>query len=161
TRAQLEDRIVPDCDLDERGSRVFDFGPRQFRFVLGPEMKPMVKEADGKVKPDLPKPGSKDDAAKAEEAVEAWKLMKKQSKEVASLQAQRLEQAMVTGRRWPVADFETLLVKHPLMTNLVRLVLWGGYDKSGKLIATFRVTEDQAYADAKDEAFPLKGLDTV
>ncbi len=36
-----------DCDLDERGSRVFDFGPRQFKFVLGPEMKPMLKDAEG------------------------------------------------------------------------------------------------------------------
>jgi predicted DNA-binding WGR domain protein len=161
TRSQLEDRIVPDCDLDERGSRVFDFGPRQFRFVLGPEMKPMLKDSDGKVKTDLPKPGAKDDTAKAEAAVNDWKLMKKQIKEVANIQAQRLEQAMVTGRRWPVVDFETLLVKHPLMTNLVRLVLWGGYDKKGKLLTTFRVTEDQTYADAKDGECKLKGIDEI
>lgn len=161
TRAQLEDRVVPDCDLDERGQRIFDFGSRQFRFVLGPQMKPMVKDADGKVKPDLPKPGTKDDATKANEAVAAWKLMKKQIKEVANLQAQRLEQAMVTGRRWPVEDFEALLVKHPLMIHLVRLLLWGGYDKDGKLKAPFRVTEDQTYADAKDAPFTLKGIESV
>jgi predicted DNA-binding WGR domain protein len=161
TREQLEDRVVPDCDLDERGQRVFDFGPRQFRFVLGPDMKPMVKDADGKVKPDLPKSGAKDDAAKAAEAVAAWKLMKKQVKEVATIQAQRLEQAMVTGRRWPVADFQAMLVKHPLMINLVRLLLWGGYDPRGKLTATFRVTEDQTFADAKDAAFKLTGIDAV
>ena len=122
TRSQLEDRIVPDCDLDERGNRIFDFGPRQFRFVLGPEMKPMLKDADGKVKTDLPKPGAKDDAAKADAAVAEWKLLKKQVKEVATIQAQRLEQAMVTGRRWPFDEFLLLLVKHPLMTNLVRLL---------------------------------------
>jgi hypothetical protein len=161
TRAQLEDRVVPDCDLDERGSRVFDFGPRQFRFVLGPEMKPMLKDADGKVKTDLPKPGAKDDAAKAAEAVNAWKLMKKQIKEVTSIQVQRLEQAMITGRRWPVADFETLLVKHPLMTNLVRLLLWGGYNDKGKLATTFRVTEDQNYADVKDSECKLNGIEAV
>ncbi|MCI0702460.1 MAG: WGR and DUF4132 domain-containing protein [Planctomycetia bacterium] len=161
TRAQLEDRVVPDCDLDERGNRIFDFGPRQFRFVLGPEMKPMIKDADGKVKTDLPKPGTKDDAPKANEAVAAWKLMKKQIKEVAKIQAHRLEQAMVTGRRWPIDDFQTLLVKHPLMINLVRLVLWGGYDKSGRLSATFRVTEDQSFADPNDGEFKLKELDTV
>ena len=158
TRAQLEDRVVPDCELDERGSRVFDFGPRQFRFVLGPEMKPMLKDADGKVKTDLPKPGLKDDAAKANEAVAAWKLMKKQVKEVVKLQADRLEQSMVTGRRWPVEDFQTLLVKHPLMIHLVRLLLWGGYDKTGKLTATFRVTEDQTLADAKDGDCTLKDV---
>ena len=161
TRAQLEDRVVPDCDLDERGQRVFDFGPRQFRFVLGPGMKPMLRDADGKVKTDAPKPGTKDDAAKANEAVAAWKLMKKQIKEVAKLQADRLEQVMVTGRRWPVADFLALLVKHPLMIHLVRLLLWGGYDKAGKLTATFRVTEDQTLADATDAAFALKGVAEV
>src|SRR5262245_4334597 len=161
TPGQLEDRVVPDCDADQRGNRVFDFGTRQFRFVLGTEMKRMIKDADGKVKTDLPKPGTKDDATKANEAVVAWKLMKKQIKEVAKIQAHRLEQAMVTGRRWPIDDFQTLLVKHPLMINLVRLVLWGGYDKSGKLTATFRVTEDQSFADPKDGEFKLKGLDTV
>jgi hypothetical protein len=87
--------------------------------------------------------------------------MKKQIKEVATIQAQRLEQAMITGRRWPVVDFETLLVKHPLMTNLVRLILWGGYDKKGTLTTTFRVTEDQTYADAKDAECKLKGLEAV
>ena len=38
---QLEDRIVPDLDLDEHGGRTFDFGPRQFRVVLGPDLKPL------------------------------------------------------------------------------------------------------------------------
>ena len=100
SRAELEDRIVPDCDLDERGGRVFDFGPRQFRFALGPEMKPMVRDEAGKLKDDLPKPDAKDDAARAAAAVEAWKQLKKQVREVAKVQAERLEQAMVTGRRW-------------------------------------------------------------
>jgi hypothetical protein len=150
TRAELEDRIVPDCDLDERGTRIFDFGPRQFRFVLGPDMKAMIKDADGKVKADLPSPGAKDDAPKATAAVEAWKLLKKQIREVGKVQAERLEQAMVTGRRWRVADFELLLVKHPLMINFVRLLVWGAYDSGGNLKTTFRVTEDQTYADEHD-----------
>jgi hypothetical protein len=161
TKAQLEDRIVPDCDLDERGARAFDFGPREFRFVLGPGMKPMLKDADGKVRDDLPKPGAKDDAGKAAEATAAWKLLKKQVKEVATIQAGRLEQAMVTGRRWGVTDFKTLIVRHPLMVNLARLILWGGYDKKGQLASTFRVTEDQAYADATDQEYSLDGLEAV
>jgi hypothetical protein len=161
SRAELEDRIVPDCDLDERGSRVFDFGPRQFRFVLGSEMKPMVRDPEGKLKTDLPKPGAKDDPTLATAALDAWKLLKKQVKEVAKVQAERLEQAMVTGRRWTPADFETLLLKHPLMTNLVRLLLWGGYDASGKLIATFRVTEERDYADVNESTCTLDGLSKV
>ncbi len=161
TRAELEDRIVPDCDLDERGSRVFDFGPRQFRFVLGPGMKPMVKEADGKVRPDLPRPNSKDDEALATAAVEEWKLLKKIVSEVVKIQVVRLEQAMVTGRRWTPEEFETLLVRHPLMVNLVRLLVWGAYDAEGRLTGTFRITEDQSLADEHDEPFELTGAAAV
>ncbi len=159
TRPELEDRIVPDCDLDEKGTRVFDFGPRQFSFVLGPDMKPLVRDAAGKIA-DLPKPGAKDDAEKANAATEEWKLMKKQIKEVAKIQAERLEQAMVTGRRWKKADFELLVVKHPLLTHLVRLLVLGGHDAKGELVATFRVTEDGTYADSKDEATKLTGVET-
>jgi predicted DNA-binding WGR domain protein len=155
TREELEDCIVPDCDLDERGRRVFDFGPRQFTFVLSTDMKPMIRDDTGKMRDDLPKPGSKDDAAKAAEAVAAWKLLKKQIRDVAKIQVTRLEQAMVTGRRWRGDAFEKLLVRHPLMTNLVRLVLWGVYDAVGKLQTTFRVTEEQDFGDVKDEAWSL------
>jgi predicted DNA-binding WGR domain protein len=155
SRAELEDRIVPDCDLDARGERVFDFGPRQFRFALGSDMKPMVRDAQGQLKADLPKPNSKDDAERAAQAVDDWKLLKKQVAEVAKVQAVRLEQAMVTGRQWPRADFELLLARHPLMTHLVRTLVWGAYTDQGALKATFRVTEDQTYADSADETFDL------
>lgn len=161
TRTQLEDRIVPDCDLDERGARAFDFGPRQFRFVLGPQLKPMIKDQNGAVKTDLPKPNAKDDAEKANQAIADWKLLKKQVAEVAKIQAVRLEQAMVTGRRWPAPDFQTLLVRHPLMINLVRLLLWAVYDAKGKVTRTFRVTEDQSLADAKDKEIKLAATDQV
>jgi len=161
SRAELEDRIVPTCDLDERGTRVFDFGPRQFHFTLGPDLKPMVKDGAGKLVGDLPKPGKKDEAAKAEEAVLAWKLLKKQVKEVATIQAGRLEQAMVTGRRWRKADFEALLVRHPLLTHLVRLLVWGAHDAKGKRVAAFRVPEDGTFADAQDEPLPLDGATEV
>ena len=155
TRAELEDLIVPDCGLDEHGTRVFDFGPRAFRFVLGPQMKPMVRDEAGKVRVNPPKPSKKDDADKAAQALKEWKLLKKQVREVAKIQAVRLEQAMVTGRRWAGADFERLLARHPLMTNLVRLLVWGVYDDAEKLVGTFRVTEEMEYADAQDEDYQL------
>jgi predicted DNA-binding WGR domain protein len=156
TRAELEDRVVPDCELDERGRRLFDFGARQFQFVLGPEMKPMVRDAggEGKLRDNLPDPGAKDDAAKAEEAIAEWKLMKKQIREVAKIQADRLEQAMVTGRRWKSADFQAVILRHPLMTHLARLLLWGVFDGK-KLREAFRVTEDQECANADDEPYAL------
>jgi len=158
TRAELEDRIVPDLEMDARGSRTFDFGPRQFKLIFGENMKPMLKDDTAKLKTDLPKPAKTDDAEKAAAAVAGWKLLKKQVKEVLKTQITRLEQAMVSCRRWKPDEFESLLVKHPLMINLVRLLLWGGYDSRGKLMRTFRVTEEQDYADRDDNACNLEGV---
>jgi hypothetical protein len=161
TRDQLEDRIVPDLDLDERGGRTFDFGPRRFRAVLGPDLRPLVRDEQGKLREDLPRPGAKDDAAKAGDAVAAWKVLKKALRETIKVQAIRLEQAMVVGRRWAPDEFRTLLVRHPLMVNLVRRLLWGGYDGKGKLVRTFRVTEEGEHADAEDRPCTLDELASV
>ena len=161
TRAELEDRIVPDCGLDERGERVFDFGPRQFQFVLGPDLKPMIRYPDRATKSDLPKPNAKDDAAKAAAALAEWKLLKKQIAEVAKIQAVRLEQAMVTGRRWTATEFQQLLVGQPLMVHLVRMLVWASYAPSGALATTFRVTEDRTLGDAADTLFELPPDATV
>jgi hypothetical protein len=155
TPEQLEDRIVPDLDLDARGGRVFDFGPRQFRFVLGPDLKPLLRDGAGKLKSDLPRPGARDDADKAAVAVAAWKLLKKQVREVARAQAYRLEQAMIAGRRWGVRELETFVVHHPLMINLARRVLWGVYDGHNRLVSAFRVTEDGTFADVEDRPWTL------
>ncbi|KNY26895.1 DUF4132 domain-containing protein [Pseudobacteroides cellulosolvens] len=150
TKAELEDRIVPDCGLDEKGRYEFDFGARKFTFALGPDMKPMIRDEDGKLRDDLPKPNSKDDQEKAADSVAAWKLMKKQIREVAKIQAGRLEQAMIIGRQWTRDQFELLLVRHPLMVHLTRMVVWAGYSKEGTFIRTFRVTEEGNYADETD-----------
>ncbi len=156
TRSELEDRIVPDCDLNAQGSRELNFGSRKFFFVLGAEMKPMVRDEAGKIKANLPKPGAKDDAQLANKATEEWKILKKQIRDVAKIQATRLEQAMVTGRRWQQKDFERFLLHHPLMTNFVRLLLWGAYDEKGKLQDTFRITEEREYTNREDDSCSLK-----
>lgn len=161
TREELEDRIVPDLDLDERGLRTFDFGPRSFSFVLKPDLKPAVRDESGKVRANLPAVGSKDDSEKAQAALAEWKLLKKQLREAIKIQIPRLEQAMVTGRRWTVAQFESFLVRHPLMTHFARMLLWGGFDQSGQLKGTFRVTEEQDYADEQDEACDISGYASI
>jgi predicted DNA-binding WGR domain protein len=155
TKAELEDRIVPDCGLDERGSYEFDFGTRKFTFVLGSDMKPMVRDVEGKLRDDLPKPNLKDDHEKATAAISAWKLMKKQIREVAKIQAGRLEQAMIIGRQWTRQQFEMLLVRHPLMVHLTRMLVWAGYSEAGTFIKTFRVTEEGDYADETDSEVDL------
>ncbi len=157
TRDELEDRITPDCGLDDRGSRIFDFGPRQFQLRIGGNLKPVVIDQDGNRRDDLPKPTAKDEDAKAQAAVSEWKLVKKQVNEVVKVQAARLEQALVTQRRWSAADFGLLLVRHPIAGALIRPLIWGVFDRSARPLASFRVSEDRTYADSRDEAFELNG----
>ncbi|EMO51757.1 DUF4132 domain-containing protein [Leptospira noguchii] len=157
-KSELEDRVVPDCGLDENGKREFDFGVRKFQFVLGPDLKPMVKDEDGKIKDDLPKPNSKDDADLANASVEEWKLMKKQIREIGKIQAQRMSQAMVTGRRWKVEEWEMLIAKHPLMTHIAKTLLWWVcFPDRNQSIEVFRLTEEKDYADIHDNSLNLQG----
>jgi hypothetical protein len=153
---QLEDRIVPTLDLDERGNRIFDFGPRRFRMALGPDLKPMIREEGGKLRADLPKPTKNDDTALAAEAANAWKLLKKQLREVLKLQSSRLEKAMLDQRRWSAGEFDTLLIRHSVMSHLSRLVLWGSFGPGGGLEQAFRVTEDRTFADLDDNPVVLE-----
>jgi hypothetical protein len=155
TAAQLEDRIVPDLGLDEQGTRVMDYGTRQFRVALGPDLKPRVREETGAIRTDLPRPTAKDDATKAEATQADWKLFKQQLKEVLKTQSERLDKAMTRRRRWSVSEFQQYLIRHPLMRYLAQVVLWGGFDGQGKLAGAFRVTEDCTFADVNGEPVSL------
>lgn len=158
---QLADRVVPDCELDARGSRVFNFGPRQFHLSLGPELKPRLRDGAGKFRPDLPTPNASDDAGLAATAVEQWKLLKKVLRDVLKVQSARLEDAMVSCRRWTASEFEALLVRQPVMINLVRQLVFAAYDEAGRALQTFRVTEDQTLAGPDDDSVAAPATDRI
>jgi hypothetical protein len=161
SRAQLEDRIVPDLGLDERGSRLFDFGPRRFRLDFGADLRPRLRDEAGKRLPGLPRPNSKDDAGKTAATVRDWDLFKKELKLVVKVQAKRLEKAMLTCRRWSVAEFDTFLVRHPFLRHMTRLLLWGLFDAEGQVVRAFRVGEDGGCADVDDRNCVLERTWTV
>lgn len=161
TADELADRLVPDFDLGDEGGNVLDFGPRSFTIVFDESLKPQLKGQDGKLLGDLPKPGKSDDAAKANAATERWKALKKDAKTVASGLVLRFELGMCDERRWNADVFRTFLVEHPLVSHLVRRLVWGAYDGKGKLLSTFRVAEDRTYADDRDDAFSLPAGATV
>jgi predicted DNA-binding WGR domain protein len=158
--AELADRLVPDLGLDEQGTLMLDFGPRQFFVAFDETLKPFVKDAQGVRLKDLPKPVKSDDPALAEAATERYKQMKKDAKAVASLQVVRLEQGMVERRRWPAADFRLFFLQHPLMRHLAARLVWGVYEQ-GKLTGGFRVAEDWTLADEQDALYDLLDDATV
>jgi hypothetical protein len=156
TEDELADRIIPDCGLEPDGSKVYDYGPRSFTLVFDSEFKPVFKDdARDKIVKSLPKPGVKDDADLAEAARADFKEVKKALKQVVTTQKPRLEQAMVTGRRWAPGDFVNLLARHPLMRHFASRLLWGVFHTSGKkkgsLDFCLRVDEEAELLDANDD----------
>lgn len=77
TMAELEDRLAPDLGLDINGSLTLDFGSRQFTVGFDETLKPVVRDKNGKVLKDLPKPNQSDDKTLSTDAVILFKQLKK------------------------------------------------------------------------------------
>ncbi len=155
TVAELEDRLAPDLGLDDNGSLLLDFGPRQFTVSFDETLKPFVRDASGSRLKDLPKPNKSDDESQANNAVNRYKLLKKDARTVAAQQVARLESAMCLRRRWSPENFQLFLVEHPLVRHLTRRLIWGVYSAENQLLACFHVAEDNSYSTADDDLFTL------
>jgi predicted DNA-binding WGR domain protein len=157
TTEELADRLVPDLELDENGTMILDFGPRQFTVGFDEQLTPFVLEGTTRKK-DLPKPGKADDAEKAKEATEMWKTLKKDVRAIATNQLERLEQLMCSERRVALDVFQRFFVEHPLLVHLVRRLVWGAYE-NGALTQAFRVNEERRFTNADDD--PIELADTI
>ncbi len=155
TVAELEDRLAPDLGLDDNGSLLLDFGPRQFTVSFDETLKPFVRDVSGSRLKDLPKPNKSDDESRSNDAVNRYKLLKKDARTVAAQQVARLESAMCLRRRWSPENFQLFLVEHPLVRHLTRRLIWGVYSAENQLLACFRVAEDNSYSTADDDLFTL------
>jgi hypothetical protein len=159
---ELEDRLAPDLGLDDSGTLLLDFGPRQFRVGFDETLKPYVRDNEGARLADLPKPKKTDDDALSSAAVERFKLLKKDARTIASQQVLRLEVAMCSRRRWDREVFDRFLAGHPLVRHLVQRLVWGVYEiddvenaQGGRLLQCFRVAEDGSFSDADDSTIEL------
>ncbi|WP_331766035.1 DUF4132 domain-containing protein [Embleya sp. NBC_00896] len=129
---------------------VLDYGPRRFVAGFDEALKPYVADENGRRRANLPKPGARDDAALAPAAHQRFAELKKDVREIAGIQLQRLELAMTTGRRWDMAEFREFLVGHPLVWHIVRRLVWIA-EHDGGVATAFRLAEDRTFADVGDD----------
>lgn len=153
---QLEDRTLPALGLDDPASAeaTLDFGPRQFRAVVAPDLRLLARDDHGKTFLVLPTPRKTDDKVKVAEARAAWKLAKKQFDLVVGGACKRMEHALVTQRRWGFEEFAEHLVRHPITGAVVRRLLWGLFDPTTTQPAAFRVSAEGEFVDADDRPLP-------
>lgn len=154
SRAQLEDRIVPNLGFDEKMERIFDYGTRSFHVYLTPALElEIFDEAQKKLK-NLPAPGKRDEQETAAAAYAEFKDLKKQLKTVVSNQKLRLEQALTAERLWSLSAWEELFVKNPVMHQFAIGLIWGVYE-DGVLKDTFRYMEDGSFNTMDEEEIRL------
>lgn len=151
THQQLSDEVIPDCGLDERGTRRFDLGGRALTLVLDQEFEPRLRDPERTLYEAIPQGAPGDDPEKVKRAVQEWELMQRRLHEVIVIQTRRMQEAMITGRSWRGERWEEVILAHPLMINFARRLVWGIYDEAGGLITSFRATEDATLVDVHDE----------
>jgi len=149
SEAELQDRLIPRLGLDDRGTLLLDYGPRQFTVGFDERLNPFVLDSEGGPLKSAPRARKSDDPEKAKAATETWKGLRKDVKTIASAQIKRMEMAMIERRSWPRKGFEAAVVGHPILLQLARGVVWS----DGSL--QFRVAEDGTYSDIDDETVSL------
>ena len=153
TADELADRIVPDLGFDENMERVFDYGTRKFKVYLSPRLDLDVFDENGKKIKSLPAPGKKDDEVIAKQSNAEYKALKKQIKNVISIQKMRLDTALLADRRWKKDAWEKLFVKNPVMHSFAIGLIWAAYDDEG--VHTFRYMEDGTFNTVDEEEYEL------
>ncbi|WP_406282017.1 DUF4132 domain-containing protein [Streptomyces sp. NBC_00209] len=159
TGEQLSDRLVPDLGLDADGSTVVDYGSRTFTVGFDEQLRPYVRDGDGKLRKDLPKPGPRDHAEPAAAGRKRFSALKKEVRAIASDQVRRLEAAMVADRSWTAREFTELFVGHPVVWHLLRRLVW--LSEADGVTTAFRVADDRGFAGVGGEAFVLPEEATV
>lgn len=163
TRDELEDRVIPDGGLDERGTRVFDYGTRRFLAYVTPEGKLAARllnaegHPTGKVLSTLPAPNKSDNPEQAKTAKAEYNLVKKAVTTLAKVQLARFERAMFQDRRWTPEDHARFIAPHPVLRRLLAGIIWGLHDTENTLTATARIDEDGRLVDPDDEPVDTDG----
>jgi hypothetical protein len=155
---ELADRTIPTAGFDEDGVLELSYGPRAFTAVLQPDLTVELRDPDGKVIKALPVPRQSDDDDQAKESKKAFSAARKDLKSIATLQAQRLYEAMCTERSWSAEDWNRYLLRNPVVGPAVRRLVWvaswdDGSDDGRTMI--FRPLGDGSLTDVDDNDVEL------
>jgi hypothetical protein len=151
---ELADRTIPTAGFDADGVLELPYGPRTFTAVLRPGLAVELRDPDSKAIRALPAPRQSDDADRAKESKKAFAAAKKELKSIATLQAQRLYEAMCTERSWSAQDWDRYLLRHPVAGPAVRRLVWVARAGDGTPVI-FRPLDDGSLTDTGDNDVEL------
>ena len=122
TPEQLQDQVIPDHELIN-GIRTMAIGPgKAIMVVAGSKVQVSWENANGKATKSVPAVLKNDYASE----VKVAKSIAKSIEETIRAQAHRLEGSWLHQRNWAFADWQKFYLDHPLMTFLVKRLIWRG-----------------------------------
>ncbi|HEV3116498.1 MAG TPA: DUF4132 domain-containing protein [Gemmataceae bacterium] len=154
TIAELADRSIPTCGLDEKRELVLDYGERRFVAHLDDDLNFTLSGEDGKTLTALPEPRKSEDAERVKSLKREFADARKALKTLLKQQQERFYEAMCTQREWRFADWDTFLHRHPIVSRLCQSLVWAVF-QDGKAIVSFRPLPDGTLSNVDDESVKL------
>ncbi|HEX7375696.1 MAG TPA: DUF4132 domain-containing protein, partial [Pirellulales bacterium] len=151
---ELADRTVPAAGFEDDLTLDLDYGPRKLVAHLRPDFSIELKDENGKPLKSLPEPRKDDDPEKAKAAKKTLSTAKSDLKKLVAQQTTRLYEAMCTERDWTSGDWQTYLLRHPVVGRLCQRLVWGVHDGT-RIVKTFRPLDDGTLTDENDEQFVM------
>lgn len=155
TQAQLEDKLITTLGFNEQGEQLISYGDRSFIVKVSADLQVVVvNEETGKLLKSLPAATQKDDPELVIQGKAYLTQLKKDLKNMASLQALRLEESLSKQRLWSKQDWQELFVHNIIMQKFAIGLIWGVYEGE-ELVTTFRYMEDGTFNTVDEEEFEL------
>ncbi len=144
---ELADSIIPDFGFSGL-FREFDAGGETVRAFVDTDFKLAFLNDDNRVLKAVPK-------ATPADLKDEFKEIGKEIRDIVKAQSGRLEQYLVTQRKWDADKWDAFFRGNPVMFAYAVRLVWGLYDADQQLISTFRCQEDQTLINADGDELEL------
>jgi len=144
---ELADSIIPDFGFDGL-FKSFDIKGSEYRAFIDNDFK-LAYFDDNNKKLKSPPKGTPDDLKNE------FKEIAKEVRDIVRSQSDRLEQYMVIGRRWTKENWERFFLGNPIMFVYAIKLIWGEFDKNGKLVNAFYCSEDTTLLNLEDDEISI------
>ncbi|MCU0436472.1 MAG: DUF4132 domain-containing protein [Raineya sp.] len=145
---ELADSIIPDFGF-EGLFKTFDIKGAEYRAFIDNDFKLAYFDENNKKLKSPPK-------GTPEELKTEFKEIAKEVRDIVRSQSDRLEQYMVIGRRWTKENWERFFLGNPIMFVYAIKLIWGEFDKNGKLVNAFYCSEDTTLLNLEDEEISIE-----
>lgn len=144
---ELGDRIVPDFGFQGL-FRHFTVNGEEFRAFIDSKFKIAFFNEDNKKIKTIP-------AAATDELKEEFKYIGKEIRDIVKSQSSRLEYYLTIQRQWTPEQWKAFFLENPVMFIYATKLVWGVFNDTEELTATFICNDDTSLLDEQGEETSL------